>query len=293
MMFKKILVPLDGSKLAEQVFPYVAVLAQAFGPEIFLVGVCEPEETASGQGCRLYLRSEAELLQQQLGAGAPQIHQVTLEGHAAEKILEYAREQQMDVILASSHGRSGLNAWPLGSTVNRLLHEAIPLIVIKAAEKPLPAAELVSRILVPLDGSEVGDAVIAPLLHLSRKITTGITLLQVIEKEHHVRTIGGLDVVPYLDGNLETRQAEAQEYLEGVARQFDGTLAKVTTVVRLGQLADEIIKQANDMDASLIALASHVHSAVESWFYGSVTQKIVGAAGRSFLLVPSNHSEAI
>jgi nucleotide-binding universal stress UspA family protein len=286
-MFDKILVPLDGSKLAEQVFPHVALLARAFKPEIYLVGVFEPEQSASGKECRLYKQNEAELLKSQLGSDADRLHQVTLEGNAAEKILEYAREQGTQVILASSHGRSGLKPWPLGSTVNRLLHELLPIVIIRSEEQPASAGELFSRVLVPLDGSDISLSVIEPLRQLSQRMTTGITLLEVIEKEHHVHTIGGLDVVPYLDANLDAKRSEAEDYLKKAAQRFEGTRARVDVLVRTGNPADEILKQAADMDASLIAMSSHVHSAVECWFYCSVTQKIIGAAGRSFMLVPS------
>jgi len=212
---------------------------------------------------------------------------VTLEGHAAEKIIEYARAQGADVILASSHGRSGIKPWPLGSTVNRLLHERLPIIVIQAEKEASRNPDLFSRVLVPLDGSDASTSVITPLIQVSEKTATEITLVRIIEKEHHVHTLGGLNYIPYLDSDMDTKKAAAAEYLKGIASRFTGTRAVVKTEVHVGDPADEILKLASHKDASLIALASHVHSALESWFYGSVTQKIIQAAKRSFLLVPT------
>ena len=88
-MYQRILVPLDGSKLAEQVFPPVAELARAFDSEAVLVEVCEPEESEYGQACRLYINNEAEKLKNDLKGSAAEVKTTILEGKAAEQILSY------------------------------------------------------------------------------------------------------------------------------------------------------------------------------------------------------------
>jgi nucleotide-binding universal stress UspA family protein len=134
-MFQKILVPLDGSLLAKQVYPHVAEIARAFYSQIDLVGVCEPEETESGQTCGLYLNHEVNQLQNILGTMSIKIRQTVLEGNPAEQIQKYARQNDIDIIILSSYGRSGLKPWSLGSTVSKLLHAtSIPMIVVRAIE---------------------------------------------------------------------------------------------------------------------------------------------------------------
>lgn len=288
-MFKKILVPLDGSTMAEQVYPHVAELAQAFDSELELLSVCEPEETSPGQVCRLYLNAETEQLRSLMKTSSVRINQKVLEGNPTQQMLKYAAENGIDTIMLTSHGSSGIKPWSLGGTVNKLLHAAsMPLIVVRAAESAATGASSVfSRILVPLDGSEASSSVLPVIKRLAERLKMEITLIQVIEKGHKVHTVGGLNYIPHKDLDLEAKSARVKQYLEGAAAGFAGTPAVTKTVVRLGDPAEEILKQAAEMEAGMIALASHVHSALEAWFYGSTVHKIVQSANRSFMLVPS------
>jgi nucleotide-binding universal stress UspA family protein len=288
-MFKKILVPLDGSTMAEQVYPHVAGLAQAFDSELDLLSVCEPEETAPGQVCRLYLNAETEQLRALMKTTSVRINQKVVEGNPTQQMLKYAVENGVDTIMLTSHGSSGIKPWSLGSTVNKLLHTAsVPMIVVRATESAdASASSVFSRILVPLDGSEASSTILPVLKRLAGRLPVEITLLQVIEKGHKVHTVGGLNYIPYKDLDLETRSKAVKKYLAGAAAGFAGTLAETKTVIRLGDPAEEILKQAAEMETSMIALASHVHSALEAWFYGSTVHKIVQSANRSFMLVTS------
>ncbi len=289
-MFEKILLPLDGSELAEQVFPHMETLARAFNSEVLLVAVCEPADTSKGQTCRLYLNREAQELRRLLAGKSFQMQKVVLEGNAADEILKYARDAGATIIALTSHGRGGVKTWPPGGTVNRLLHESFPLLVVRAGEQAMKDS-VFARILVPLDGSESGALALAPVVELSQKMPCEVTLLQVAQRERHVHTIGGLDYVPYLDTDLDDKKAAAAQYLAGVAAQLENTRATVKTVVRLGSPAEEILKLAAEMDATLIALTSHAHSALEKWFHDSVTQNVLKAAWRSFLLVPNRRED--
>jgi nucleotide-binding universal stress UspA family protein len=290
-MFQKILVPLDGSLLAKQVYPHVAEIARAFYSQIDLVGVCEPEETESGQTCGLYLNHEVNQLQNILGTMSIKIRQTVLEGNPAEQIQKYARQNDIDIIILSSYGRSGLKPWSLGSTVNKLLYNAdVPIIVVRAQGGRPATSEtnVFRRILVPLDGSDASAVVIPIILELTRKLPPEITLMQVVEKGHHVHTIGGLDYVQYNDQDIDNKKAGAQQYIDEVATSIKRNGVTVNTIVRLGEPADEILKTAGEEDVSLIILANHGHSAIENWFYGSVSHKIVQATRHSFMLVPSD-----
>jgi len=287
-MFKKILVPLDGSTLAEQVYPHLAELAQAFDSELDLLSVCEPEETSPGQVCRLYLNAETEQLRSMMKTTSVRINQKVVEGNPTRQMLKYAAEKGVDTIMLTSHGSSGIKPWSLGSTVNKLLHTAsVPLIVVRAVESAaVGASNVFSRIVVPLDGSEAGNAVLPVIKRLAERLPVELTLMQVIEKGHKVHTVGGLNYIPYKDLDLEAKSKLVNEYLAGVAAEFAGTLAVTKSVVRQGDPAEEILKLAAETEAGMIALSSHVHSTLEAWFYGSTVHKIVQSANRSFMLVP-------
>ena len=289
-MFEKILAPMDGSKLAEQVIPHVGELAQAFNSEVILISVCEPEETESGQACRMYIYTEADILKElTVGSGA-KIKTKVVTGKADKTILGYAETQDIDLVVMTSHGRSGIMPWSLGSTVTKVLHKVgVPLIVIRAKETltEQDKSGLFHRVLIPLDGSERAEKVLPYVAEIAKKIDSEIILVQVVEAGRHVHSVGGINYVRFRDQDVKRMKDKAMDYLRKVSTQFAGTRAKVSYEVREGNSAQEIIKLANEKGCSLIALSSHGHSGIEAWLVGSVTYKIMQASNRSVLFVPA------
>lgn len=289
-MYEKILVPLDGSDLAEQVFPHVAELSKAFNSQVILIGICEPNESEFGQVCQSHLYSEAENLQGIMEGSTAKVKTVVIVGKPATEILNYAEENDIGLIVMASHGRSGIMPWSLGSTVNKVLHRVgVPLLIVKVKETPVESdkAELFSRILIPLDGSERSAAVLPYVAEITKKLKSEVFLLHVVEGGKHVHTIGGLDYVQFRDQDIKAAETKSREYLDKEGAKFDGTKASVRCEVRVGDCAQEIIKFASEADCNLIAMLSHGHSAIETWLHGSVTYKILQASDKNILLVPA------
>ncbi len=287
-MFNKILVPLDGSKLAEQAFPYVVELARAFGSKVVLVGVCESEETEDGQACRLYIKNEAKQLRKSMKSSTASVRTVVLMGKPAQKILDYAEQNNISLIIISTHGRSGIAPWSLGSTLQKVLHRVdIPLIIVRAKEPPEGPARggLFSRVLMPLDGSERGEAALPYVVELTRQLESEVILLQVIEPGRHVHTMRGLEHIPFKDRDMDSMKTTAQNYLDGVKARLVGTKATIRSEVRIGDSFHEIMKLTSETDCRLIAMASHGHSGIEAWVHGSVTYKVLQASNIPLLVV--------
>lgn len=289
-MYKKILVPLDGSKIARQVFPCVVEMSNAFGSEAILVGVCDSEESEEGQVCRNYIHNEAEQLKNIMKNSAASVKTVILGGKPAEEIIKYAEKSNIDIIIISSHGRSGIKPWSMGSTVHKVLHRVcIPLIIVRAKEKPEESDEtrLFSRILVPLDYSDRSAGIVPYMAALAKKLKVEIILFHVVELGKHVHTIGGLEYVRFNDQDIDKEKEEAQSYLNGIASNISGTKSTVKREIRVGDSAEEIIKLAAEKDCSLIAMSSHGYSGIQGWAYGSVTWKILNTVNKSIMFVPS------
>ena len=289
-MYKKILVPLDGSKLARQVFPSVVEMSKAFGSEAILVGVCDSEESEEGQACRIYLHNEAEQLKNIMKTSAACVKTVSLGGKPAEEIIKYAENSNVDIIIISSHGRSGIKPWSVGSTVHKVLHKVcIPLIIVRTKEKPKESDEtrLFNRILVPLDTSERGARILPYMEQLAKKLKVEVILFHVVELGKHVRTIGGLEYIPFDDQDVDKEKEKAKSYLDGIASNISGLKSSVKCEIRVGDSAEEIIKFAAEKDCSLIAMSSHGYSGIEGWAYGSVTSKILHSLNMSIMFVPS------
>jgi nucleotide-binding universal stress UspA family protein len=157
-VYGKILIPLDGSKLAEGVLPYVEELARRFQSEVTLIQVVAPlsklvaetvpaslEPTGAGaavgleaaaeavraerEGARAYLEGVAERLK----AGGTKVRVEVVEGMAGDAVVDYAHHHELDLIAMSTHGRSGLLRLVYGSVADHVLrHAGTPVLLIRS-----------------------------------------------------------------------------------------------------------------------------------------------------------------
>lgn len=282
-MFDRILVALDGSKLAEQALPYAREIGNAFTSKIFLVKVCQTAETELLSISQAYLDKQAEQLKTKL-AGKVQVNTLVLTGRPAPEIVKYASKNGISLIIATSRGLSGVIPWLLGSTTNELIHSVkVPLLVVKITKAPL--VPKLRRLLVPLDGSETSEAILPYAVELAKNLPAEIILIRIITPGMHVHTIGGVDYVYFKDKDMQSMIAEAQEYLSKTSSKLS-TPVVIKREVKIGDPSSEIIKYASENDCDLIAVSSHGHSYVESWTYGSVTYKILHSSDRPILILP-------
>jgi nucleotide-binding universal stress UspA family protein len=286
-MFETILAPLDGSKLAEQAIPYITRLAQQFNSEVILMGVCDSEETPEGETCRLSINNQAESLKIATLPAQVTFKPVVVTGNAAQQIIDYAEENNIGLLILTSHGHSGLAPWSVGSTVQKILHlnSTIPLLLVKAKETPEKQDDIFGHILLPLDKSQLGEAAVPYIIDLTKKFESEVTLLHVIEEGKHIHTIGGLNYIRFLDQDLIRAKIESEKYLEEVAFRFLGTKARIVNEVRIGEPAREILKFVSQQEQYLIAIASHGHSGISAWSLGSVAYKISQSVNQPLLLI--------
>jgi len=149
-MYQKILVPLDGSKLAECVLPHVEEIAKGcHAGEVVLLRVCEPpivlsdypgsesaweehldqETTHALQRCSLYLHE----VEERLRASGINVRSDSLLGRAAEQIVDYAARNEIDLIVMASHGRSGPSRWGHGNVSEKVFRgTCVPILMVRA-----------------------------------------------------------------------------------------------------------------------------------------------------------------
>ena len=141
------------------------------------------------------------------------------------------------------------------------------------------------RILVPLDGSEVGEAVLLKIKDLvlssSPPMDTNVTLLQVISKVNfNVLTTDDAAQLPYDESEVKELTRKSQAYLDKVAAGLFATGIKVNTMVSFGHPAEEIVTAAHAIKANLIAMSTHNHNGFVRWAIGSVTDKVLRLEGK-------------
>lgn len=132
-MFKRILVPLDGSQLAETAIPHAEALAQKSQGKILLIRISsKPDEKVDPvtglQPRQVYLDEKA----QKLRDNGIEVECRVQQGDPASKIIELAESDAIDLVVMSSHGRTGLARWVYGSVAEKVLHNArCPLLLVR------------------------------------------------------------------------------------------------------------------------------------------------------------------
>lgn len=305
-MYKKVLVPLDGSELAETVFTYARELAGRLGLELIFLHVCAPDERELLPMRRAYVehaadvaRCQAEELQQKAGIKA-KCEMVAAQaevavGYPAEEILRYAEANKADLILMATHGRSGIRRWAMGSVADKVLHTSkIPVWLVRAEvpEEIVQDKLVTRRILVPLDGSKLAESVLPHVETLAKQRGIGqveVTLLRVCKP-----SIISFDYAESGVPEGRKKQAEkeladckrtSERYFARVKRRLEQSGIRVRSLVLEGEPADKIIEYAGSNQFNLIVMTSHGRSGVSRWAYGSVAGKVLPNVSSPILLV--------
>ncbi len=287
-MWKRILIPLDGSNLAEQALAYAEELAVAFSSELVLLYVSESREKQYHHMHQLYVEEVAKQLKERFKKRA-RVKTVVLSGEPAEEIIGYAEKNNISVIIMASHGRSGITGWVMGGVASKVLHTTkVPVMLIRVAKPPrkAPRKRLLERVLLPLDGSETGEAAVPYVQELISKLGVEVILFGVVAGGRHVRTVGGLDYILYPEQELELIKTEAGGYLDRLCQRLAARKGRVSVELKVGDdIAGEIIKFAKKDSVSLIAISAHGHSGIEKWVFGSIANKVVQVSKIPVLVV--------
>jgi nucleotide-binding universal stress UspA family protein len=289
-MLKKILVPLDGSKLGELALNYATELAMSMNSEVYLVCVCDRVDEKYRNMCSAYLDKVSEGLRASLQEAIilPKVQTIVVEGQPDAKILDYAIENNINLIVMVSHGHSGIMPWATGSTASKIIQKSvIPILLIRASDTVdiKPASGLFGKILVPLDGSTISESVLPYVKEIAAQNKSEIVLLRVLEQGQHVRTIGGLDYFAYTDQQVEEMRQEIVAYLNEINQKLATEGFTVKILAKTGDVAKVIIETIIQEDVSIVAMSSHGKSAAIKWVLGSVSNKILQAGKKPLLLV--------
>jgi nucleotide-binding universal stress UspA family protein len=146
-MFQNIVVPLDGSPLAECVLPHVVTMGSTFAATVTLLHVLDSERLESGcaeplqwQLRKLEAQAYLDKVQSRLQGSDLLIQSVVLEGPAAQSIAGYVREQKSDLLILSSHGRGGLANWNVSGVVQKVIQDIDgSLLLVRAHQRGLSA----------------------------------------------------------------------------------------------------------------------------------------------------------
>ena len=296
--FQSIVVPLDGSPLAEQALPIAQAIAERARCKLKLVLIHEPfvlmepgpaytkVELAMQKADREYLRSVTGRLRERLGK---LVSSAVLPGiPVAETLATYIRELGADLVVMTTHGRGGFRRAWLGSVTDQLIRTTeVPVLVVRPADTATanPAAEL-TEILVALDGSPLAEAALEPAIDLARLWDAEISLVQVVRpviltSSPHVTFPAG-----YSEQVTAIRRELAQDYIRDVAERVRESGVRSTGVAVIGATVPEtLIELAAPERVSLLVVATHGLGGLKRLVLGSVADKLVRGAAVPVLVV--------
>jgi nucleotide-binding universal stress UspA family protein len=284
------MVPLDGSSLAEQALPMAVRFAERMNAKLVLYRVV-PYFTVLAADPLLYEEMNrlgedealAYLRQVREDVTSPLPTETICEvGSAAESVLQYANENDVDLIIISSHGRSGLNRWVYGSVAERIMSQApCPTLILNARRSDSPNAP--QNILVTLDGSELAEKALEPAMDMASALESQLHLLRVTTSGHMRIEI---DSSPDLIDGIESNElVEAQEYLKELSQRIGLEDGQLSVEVAKGTVAEAIIEYAANNDIDLITISSHGRTGLKRWVYGSVAEKVLRGACCATMIV--------
>ncbi len=297
--FSRILVPLDGSRLAEQILPIVSGIVRYCGGELILLHVLEPTPPAQVHGePHLATATEAarylEDVSRQLAthAIATRIVIVSADREAvATCIARQARALEVDGIALTNHGRGGLHGLLFGRIAQHVLQRAeLPTLVVRALRTHHRALQPVTiqRLLVPLDGTRESERALPLSWHLASCLLAPVVLVRIVPTLERLSLSESAPAVFLPSATaalLEFERKQAEQELQRLAATFPtGSIVSIT--VRQGDVVDELAQLTTEAD--LVVMATHGRAGLPGWLAGSVAARLLERISVPLLLIPIN-----
>jgi nucleotide-binding universal stress UspA family protein len=287
----RILAPVDGCEQSEAVLPYVEELSDRLSAHVTLLHVFPTTLHEQREAHMRYVETLAAQLRERLRHSGVDVVAVAMEGTPNQEIADYAARDEIGLIAAAPHSQSSGGHWNVGRTTDKVIRQTTKPVLLVAADhmSDVPRNSLMSRILVPLDGSRASREVLPHVEAVLRRDwnegDSMVCLLHVIPAEHYAAGPIIAKRVPYEKEESDALQAQASRYLEEVAAKLRARGRSVLTHVAVGDAASMILSTSAEIGANLIAMTTHGYSGFSRLFLGSVAERVLHHSSVPLLLV--------
>jgi nucleotide-binding universal stress UspA family protein len=297
-MFKHLLVPLDGSALAESVLPVVAHLARVLGSSVSLIHAVESgapkavhgeRHLVDGPQASAYLADVARRCLDGVAAVECHVHTDAVQDVAASIVSHAEEELGSDLIVLCTHGSGGTRRLLFGSIAQQVIAAGrTPVLALRAGRPPQPQ-QLGRNILVPLDGAPEHEPALELAAGLAAAFHGSLQLLTVVPTAATVKSAwsGVTQLLPGSSAHmLDLAEEEAGEYVRGRQALMQARGLSVHAHVARGDVATVIGRVAAG-GAGLVALATHGKAGAQAFWEESVAARVCGVCDLPLLLVPA------
>lgn len=278
-----VVIPLDGSRLAEAALTYGQLIAGRTGATLHLVQVIAEESNAALERvAKNYLKHVSANSQMatisEVRAGDP-----------ASEILAATAGQANPIIVMSTHGRSGIGRWLIGSVADRVVRGGGAPVLMLRSGVVQPDPETIHAIIVPLDGSALSEQALPVAETIANLFGAKLTLIRIADTTALLRNFAmsyaplPADIVNQLISDMTN---DATQYLESVADRMRESGLVVETTALAGLPTDRLLGQIHQHQASLVVMATHGRGGVRRLVLGSVAERLLLLGQTPIVMVP-------
>jgi nucleotide-binding universal stress UspA family protein len=295
-MLKHVLVPLDGSSLAEGVLPHAVAIAKAFDARLTLLNILEQPAASlrmpKADPLDWYLkRTEATTylteVQTRLEKSHLLVEIMLREGHATEQIVEVVHTSDVDLLVLNSHGEHDANGWFVSSTVQQLLQRiwtSTLIIHMNQSFTAEPVELQYQRLVLPLDGSRRAAVALPIATALAKAHQAELLLVRVVSKPEMARYMPlTLEDEDLMNRVVERNEEEGSKYLDQLRAHSPANVH--TRLLVSDNVAATLQSFCEQAQTDLLIMSAHGYSGEAKWPYGSVTNRFITDGTMPLLIV--------
>ncbi|HJP28562.1 MAG TPA: universal stress protein [Dehalococcoidia bacterium] len=317
-MFKKILVPLDGSQHSRSILGWATGLAGVLEAEIILLSVIDTEEIeileatprdlhrSKAGATTSTIRTPSDVIGDALSQAEKDLQEVADRitaagviasirvgaGSPAEVIVSEAHSREIDLIAMATRRESALARGVLGSVTDRVLHStSTPILILYPGEihKIDDTSDGPARVIVPLDGSILSETAVGPALEIAEAANSEVVFTEVIRLPFFGVGVAGIEygAGDYAgDFGIDSLKEETSKYLQGFVSTAEAAGLKASANIRTGSPSQQIVDAAAEIENTIVVMSSHGAGGLKRWVVGSVADKVIRSARRPVLVIP-------
>jgi nucleotide-binding universal stress UspA family protein len=297
-VFTRLIVPLDGSKVAETALPVANRLAKVLKTSVMLIHVLEKnapeiihgdEHLQEAKKAKAYLHDMAKQFFSSTVKVEEHVHPIE-ESDVAASLSAHSSEHSKDLIIMCAHGNQRLKTWWNGNIAQQIVSVGhTPVLLVQEKEIEPSSMKLYKQFLVPLDSDADHEQVIPLTIQLGKKFHANMTLLSVIPT---LSTLAGENAITgrmlpsTMRETLDISVEQARQYLMDISNKIMQKQIGVRIEVTRGNPAREIQRVAEQVKSDLVILGSHGRIGQEAFWADSVASKLFNSLNAAVLVIP-------
>ena len=292
---KRILIPLDGSKFSEAALTHIEMLVKQSDAEIILLRVVPflwPSGFVQAREMGDKLDKEASnylcSINSKLTVKGMEGEVFVREGNIADVICDFAKENRIDLIAMTTHGRGGVRRWALGSVAEKIVRSSpVPILLYRIKGDRIEDSNY-TKILIPIDGSKFSENIFPQTNKFVEIFNSKILFLHVMDTRLTENFAVAKDIFVHEE---KTARQDIKSYFTSLENKVKESKITYELLIEKGDPAEVICDLAEKNEVDLIAMSTHGRSGISRWTVGSVADRVLRVSSKPLLLTRAKEQE--